>query len=91
MSQPTLTPSMREMMVSKRCLKFAARARDADKQYEMNNNADLDNGVYHKVDEEEKKEEENKEQNTHNSRSSDDSLKGSFNKETIRSEEDEET
>lgn len=27
--------------------------RDIDKQYEINNNADLDNGVYHKFDEEE--------------------------------------
>lgn len=92
MSQPTLTPSMRELLVSKRCLKFAARVRDVDKQYEMNNNADLDNGVYHKVEnEEEKKEDDNKDQPLKTHHSSDDSLKGSFNKETIRSEEDEES
>ena len=29
-------------------LKFAARCRDQDRQYEINNNAELDNGVYHK-------------------------------------------
>jgi hypothetical protein len=27
--------------------------RDIDRQYEINNNADLDNGVYHKADDEE--------------------------------------
>ena len=36
-------------MQTKRCLKLAARVRDIDKQYELNNNADLDNGVYHKL------------------------------------------
>jgi hypothetical protein len=49
---------MKEMMQSKNCLKFAPRVRDIDKQYEINNNAELDNGVYHKFDEEE--EEKNK-------------------------------
>lgn len=45
---------VRDMMQSKRCLKFAPRVRDIDKQYEINNNAELDNGVYHKnADEEE--------------------------------------
>ena len=29
-------------------IKFAARCRDQDRQYEINNNAELDNGVYHK-------------------------------------------
>ena len=32
----------------KKILKFAARCRDQDRQYEINNNAELDNGVYHK-------------------------------------------
>lgn len=32
----------------KEVLKFAARCRDQDRQYEINNNAELDNGVYHK-------------------------------------------
>lgn len=27
-------------------MKFGAKCRDIDRQYEMNNNADLDNGVY---------------------------------------------
>ena len=29
-------------------IKFAARCRDQDRQYEINNNCELDNGVYHK-------------------------------------------
>lgn len=28
-------------------LKFARRCREIDRQYEFNNNGDLDNGVYH--------------------------------------------
>ena len=32
----------------KEVIKFAARCRDQNRQYEINNNADLDNGVYHK-------------------------------------------
>ena len=30
-------------------IKFAAKVRDADRQYEKNNNGDLDNGVYNKM------------------------------------------
>jgi hypothetical protein len=33
---------------------MAGRVKDIDRQYERNNNADLDNGVYHKVDEQPK-------------------------------------
>ena len=33
-------------------IKFGPKVRDIDRQYEINNNADLDNGVYHKFDEE---------------------------------------
>ena len=51
----TLRKTVKELMQSKRCLKFAPRVRDIDKQYEINNNAELDNGVYHKLDEEEEK------------------------------------
>lgn len=29
-------------------IKFARRCREIDRQYEFNNNGDLDNGVYHK-------------------------------------------
>lgn len=37
------------LMVDKKALiKFAARCRDQDRQYEINNNCELDNGVYHK-------------------------------------------
>lgn len=39
-------------MQSKGCMRFAPRVKDIDRQYELNNNADLDNGVYHKVEEE---------------------------------------
>jgi hypothetical protein len=48
---------VKEMIVPKRCLKFAHKCRDVDRQYEQNNNADLDNGVYNNCanDEEEKK------------------------------------
>jgi len=36
-------------LVDKKALiKFAARCRDQDRQYEINNNCELDNGVYHK-------------------------------------------
>lgn len=32
----------------KASIRFAARCRDQDRQYEINNNGELDNGVYHK-------------------------------------------
>jgi hypothetical protein len=69
----TITKSMKELMQSKGCLKFAPRVRDVDKQYEVNNNAELDNGVYHKFDEEEE-EEKKKEEEKKTINSSDDSL-----------------
>ena len=43
---PSVAPM--EMEEKKEVLKFAARCRDQDRQYEINNNAELDNGVYHK-------------------------------------------
>jgi len=43
----SLSDSIKELIQSKSCLKFAARVREIDKQYEVNNNAELDNGVYH--------------------------------------------
>lgn len=82
----TMSNSVKELMQSKGCMKFAARIRDIDKQYEINNNAELDNGVYHKFAEDENKEEEKKKDLD----SSDDSLRTSFNRETIRSDDDEE-
>ena len=39
---------MAPMELKKDVIKFAARCRDQDRQYEINNNAELDNGVYHK-------------------------------------------
>ena len=36
------------MVEKKALIKFAARCRDQDRQYEINNNCELDNGVYHK-------------------------------------------
>jgi len=40
--------AMAPMEPKKEVMKFAARCRDQDRQYEINNNAELDNGVYHK-------------------------------------------
>jgi serine/threonine protein kinase len=37
---------IKELIVSRRVIKFGAKVRDIDKQYEINNNADMDNGVY---------------------------------------------
>ena len=51
----TMSKTVKEMMQSKGCIKFAPRVRDIDKKYEIENNAELDNGVYHKMDEEEEK------------------------------------
>jgi hypothetical protein len=36
------------MMLDKKVIRFAARVKDIDRQYEMNNNCELDNGVYNK-------------------------------------------
>ena len=44
------------MLHEKGIIKFAPRVREIDMQYEVNNNAELDNGVYHDFG----KEEENK-------------------------------
>lgn len=35
-------------MVDKRIIKYAPRVKDINRQYEMNNNCELDNGVYNK-------------------------------------------
>jgi hypothetical protein len=40
-------------MVEKRVhFKFAPKVKEVDRQYEANNNAELDNGVYHQDEEE---------------------------------------
>ena len=38
----------RNMLLDKKVIKFNARVKDIDRQYEMNNNGELDNGVYNK-------------------------------------------
>ena len=40
---------VKDRVVIKGKIKFAARCRELDRQYEANNNADLDNGVYNKL------------------------------------------
>lgn len=36
------------MVYDKKVIKYAARVKDINRQYEMNNNCELDNGVYNK-------------------------------------------
>ncbi len=36
----------------KQAIKFSSKVREVDRQYERNNNCDLDNGVYNKIDDE---------------------------------------
>jgi hypothetical protein len=44
---------MNELLAPKRVIKFTnAKLREINRQYELNNNAELDNGVYHMDDEE---------------------------------------
>jgi len=43
----SIPKEIKEMIQSKSCLKFSHKCREIDKQYEVNNNAELDNGVYH--------------------------------------------
>ena len=51
----SLPSEIKEMIQSKSCLRFHDRAKEVDQQYEVNNNADLDNGVYHDFNKDEKK------------------------------------
>ncbi len=79
------------MMVPKKVLKFNPKCKDLDRQYEQNNNADLDNGVYNNFmnDQEDEDNVDKSQKNSNNSRSSSqDSLKRSF-KETELSSDDE--
>jgi len=41
-----LPKEVRDLIQSKSCLNFATNVREIDRQYEVNNNAELDNGVY---------------------------------------------
>ena len=68
-----MSDSIKELIQDRRIIKFCARVRDIDRQYEINNNADLDNGVYHKLDEEENKEEEAQQDNEGSGSINDDS------------------
>lgn len=36
------------LILDKKVIKYANRVKDLNRQYEMNNNCDLDNGVYNK-------------------------------------------
>jgi hypothetical protein len=63
-----LSDSIKELIEDRKIIKFGARVRDIDRQYEINNNADLDNGVYHKFDEDEENKDE--QQNGESSKSS---------------------
>jgi hypothetical protein len=36
------------LIVDKKVIKYANRVKDLNRQYEMNNNCDFDNGVYNK-------------------------------------------
>lgn len=48
--EPGLRDSVRDLLCEKMMvLKIARRCREIDRQYEFNNNGDLDNGVYHKA------------------------------------------
>lgn len=57
-----LSDSIKDLIEDKKIIKFGAKVRDIDKQYEINNNADLDNGVYHKVDDEEEEKQDTESQ-----------------------------
>lgn len=58
-----LSDSIKALIEPSKIIKFGPRVRDIDKQYEINNNADLDNGVYHKFDEDENNEGNGQESN----------------------------
>ena len=47
-----LSESVKALIETRKIIKFGPRVREIDKQYEINNNADLDNGVFHKYEEE---------------------------------------
>jgi len=80
-----LSEEMVALIQSKNVIKFNARAREADVNYEKNFNAELDNGVYHKVEEEK----EQPPEKPHHI--GEDSLQNSFNKpSSIRSSDEEE-
>jgi hypothetical protein len=46
--QSELHESMEDLILDKKVVKLAAKVRDVDRQYEKNNNCEVDNGVYNK-------------------------------------------
>ena len=46
--QSDLHESVGELMVEKKAVKLSSKLRDVDRQYEKNNNCEVDNGVYNK-------------------------------------------
>lgn len=38
---------IKDLLLPRRVIKFDAKIREMNRQYELNNNAELDNGVYH--------------------------------------------
>lgn len=51
--------AIRALLVPRNIIKFAPKVREIERQYEMNNNAQLDNGVYHQDEEKSPKDESN--------------------------------
>jgi hypothetical protein len=45
----SLQDSVKELIVRKKIVKFHAKVKELDRQYEKNNNCELDNGVYNKA------------------------------------------
>jgi hypothetical protein len=46
--QSEMHDSVKELVAEKRVVRLSAKVRDVDRQYEKNNNCELDNGVYNK-------------------------------------------
>jgi hypothetical protein len=69
------------MIVDKRVIKYAPRVKDINRQYEMNNNCELDNGVYNKFVKQSTENAGNKEgdDDSHDGSKSDNSLMMSMN------------
>ena len=89
------------MFAPRTAVKFSAKVKEIDRQYELNNNADLDNGVYHQDDEEEAKDDQNPGSNpprpteersatrTRTRAAEEHSIADSFNQEQLQSQLDE--
>ena len=51
--------AIRALVVPRNIIRFAPKVKEIERQYEMNNNAELDNGVYHQDSDHSPKEETN--------------------------------